>query len=73
MYRYQSLISIIRQFVRNGISYSFLSTSLVRSFLAQTVPEMRALKRWTDAYDPDPYNPPDYNDLYVRFQKRLFI
>jgi len=41
-------------------------------FLAQTVPEMRALKRWTDAYDPDPYNPPIYNDLYGKIPKTAF-
>ncbi len=41
-------------------------------FLAQTVPEMRALKRWTDAYDPDPYNPPVYNELNGRMPKTAF-
>ena len=41
-------------------------------FLAQTVPEMRALKRWTDAYDPNPYNPPVYNDLYGKMPKMAF-
>ena len=41
-------------------------------FLAQTVPEMRALKRWTDAYDPDPYNPPVYNELNGKMPKTAF-